>query len=97
MAHLLLKIPTCSLIRKRPPAPSQAASQPAPEPRSYLIAFKDHSVYSALAYWVEDHTLHYVTTQNTHNQADVTEVDLDFTKKLNSDRNMPFSLTPATH
>ena len=80
-----------------PPAPSQAASQAAPEPRSYLIAFKDHSVYSALAYWVEDHTLHYVTTQNTHNQADVTEVDLDFTKKLNSDRNMPFSLTPATH
>ncbi len=76
--------------------PSQPASTPpSPEPRSYLIAFKDHSVYSALAYWVEDHTLHYVTTQNTHNQADVSLIDLDFTKKLNQDRNMAFSLTPT--
>jgi len=81
-----------------PNRPAQMeAPQPAPEPRTYLIAFKDHSVYSALAYWVEDHTLHYVTPQNTHNQADVTLVDLDFTKKLNTDRNMPFSLTPPQH
>ena len=61
------------------PAPSaQAAAPIAPaEPRTYLIAYKDHSVYSALAYWVEDHTLHYVTTQNTHNQADVNLIDVD--------------------
>jgi len=49
----------------------------------YLIAFKDHSVYSALAYWVEDKTMHYVTPQQTHNQASLDLIDMDFTKKLN--------------
>jgi len=64
--------------------------------RYYLLAFKDHSVYSALAYWVEDKTLHYVTPQNTHNQASLDLVDLDFTKKLNQDRAVPFSIdTPS--
>lgn len=71
-----------------------AAPAPSAEPRTYLIAMKDHSVFSALAYWVEDHTLHYVTPQNTHNQADLSLVDIDFTKKLNQDRNMTLSGTP---
>ncbi len=69
-------------------------SQPA-DPRYYLIAYKDHSIYSALAYWVEASTLHYVTMQNTHNQASLDLVDVDFTKRLNQDRNMPFTLTPS--
>jgi hypothetical protein len=80
-------------IYQQRPSPAQAATEnAAPEPRSYLIAYKDHSVYSALAYWVEDHTLHYVTMQNTHNQADISLIDVEFTKKLNQDRNMSFSL-----
>jgi hypothetical protein len=58
----------------------------------YLLAFKDHSVYSALAYWVEDKTLHYVTPQNTHNQASLDLVDVEFTKQLNRDRAVPFSV-----
>ncbi len=53
-------------------------------PHYFLVAFKDHSVYSALAYWIEDKTLHYVTPQNTHNQASLDLVDMDFTKKLNN-------------
>ena len=52
-------------------------------PHYFLIAFKDHSVYSALAYWVEDKTMHYVTPQQTHNQASLDLIDMDFTKKLN--------------
>ena len=52
-------------------------------PHYFLIAFKDHSVYSALAYWIEDKTMHYVTPQQTHNQASLDLIDLDFTKKLN--------------
>ncbi|HWF07040.1 MAG TPA: hypothetical protein VG297_01185 [Bryobacteraceae bacterium] len=59
----------------------------------YLIAFKDHSVYPALAYWVEDKTLHYVTTQNTHNQASLDLVDIARSKSLNQDRDVPFSIT----
>jgi hypothetical protein len=59
----------------------------------YLIAFKNHSVYSALAYWVEDKTLHYVTTQNTHNQASLDLIDIPRSKMLNQDRDVPFSIT----
>jgi hypothetical protein len=63
--------------------------------RYYLLAFKDASVYSALAYWIEDKTLHYVTPGNTHNQASLDLVDVEFTKKLNQDRNVPFTLAPS--
>jgi hypothetical protein len=81
------------------PPPVRPAAEPeqAPDPRTYLIAYKDHSVYTALAYWIEDHTLHYVTTANTHNQADLSLIDIDFTKKLNQDRNMPFTVPGAAH
>lgn len=58
----------------------------------YLIAYKNHSVYSALAYWVEGDTLHYVTTQNTHNQASLALIDLDQTTKLNAGNSVPFAL-----
>ncbi len=75
-------------------SPARAAPQAA-DPSYYLIAYKDHSIYSALAYWLEDGTLHYVTTQNTHNQASLDLIDLDFTKRLNQDRNVAFTLTPS--
>ena len=58
----------------------------------YLIAYKDHAVYAALAYWVEDKTLHYVTTQNTHNQAALDLIDLNLTKSLNQSREVPFAI-----
>jgi hypothetical protein len=58
----------------------------------YLIAYKNHSVYPALAYWVEDKTLHYVTTQNTHNQASLDLIDLSLTKSLNQTRDVPFAI-----
>lgn len=60
----------------------------------YLIAYKNHAIYAALAYWVEDKTLHYVTTQNTHNQASMDLIDLTLTKSLNQDRQVPFTITP---
>jgi hypothetical protein len=61
-------------------------------PNYYLIAYKNHAVYAALAYWLEDKTLHYVTTQNTHNQASLDLIDLDLTKSLNQARDVPFSI-----
>jgi hypothetical protein len=86
--------------------PEEEYRQPAPPPEDaanpgdpiglpqnyYLIAYRDHTVYSALAYWVEGDTLHYVTTQNTHNQASLALIDLDRTTKLNADRSIPFSI-----
>jgi hypothetical protein len=80
-----------------PPAVTQEArlrpGDPIAEPQNYyLIQYKDHSIYSALAYWIEGDTLHYVTTQNTHNQASLSLIDLDKTAKLNDDRSVPFSI-----
>jgi len=72
-----------------PPAPPQA------EPVHYLIAFKDHTIYSAVAYWVQGDTLHYFTDGNTHNQASVSLVDRDLTRQLNQDSGMEVKLPPA--
>ena len=63
--------------------PTQPTASAEPDHKTYLIAFKDHSVYSAMAYWIEDKTMHYVTPQGTHNQASLDLIDLDFTNKLN--------------
>lgn len=67
----------------RTPPPVDNTADAAPQPHYFLVAFKDHSVYSAFAYWIEDKTLHYVTPQQTHNQASLDLVDLDLTKQLN--------------
>ncbi len=78
------------------PQPSenpQTSGAPIGSPQNYyLIAYKNHAVYSALAYWVEDKTLHYVTTQNTHNQASLDLIDLSLTKTLNQSNDVPFSI-----
>jgi hypothetical protein len=70
-------------------APQAIVTQPAEdtaagsEPAHYLIAFKDHTIYSAVAYWVEGNTLHYFTTGNTHNQVSLALVDRELTDRLN--------------
>ena len=66
---------------------------PLSEPQNYyLIVYKDHSIHAALAYWVEGGTLHYVTTDNAHNQVSLDLVDIGASTKLNSDHNVPFSI-----
>ena len=81
-------------IPQQQPAPA-AAAQPATEQPHYLIALKDHTIYSAVAYWVQGDTLHYFTDGNTHNQASLALVDRDLTKKLNLDSGMEVRLPPA--
>lgn len=77
-----------------PDAGPSADVQPAAAADNYyLIAYKNHSVYTALAYWVEDKTLNYVTSGNTHNQASLDLIDLELTKTLNQARGVPFSIT----
>jgi hypothetical protein len=66
---------------------------PMGEPQNYyLIVYKDNSVHAALAYWVEGGTLHYVTTDNAHNQVSLDLVDVAASTKLNSDHSVPFSV-----
>lgn len=73
-------------VYRTPPsvdATADAAANAIAPPHYFLVAFKDHSVYSAFAYWIEDKTLHYVTPQQTHNQASLDLIDMDLTKRLN--------------
>jgi len=61
----------------------------------YLVAFKDHTIYSAVAYWVDGETLHYFTTGNTHNQASISLIDRELTNRLNRELGLDFRLPPA--
>jgi hypothetical protein len=79
------------LIEAPAPTPQEWSMS---EGRYYLIAYKDHSVYTALAYWMESGALHYVTPQNAHNQVSLDLLDLDLTKKLNAGRGLGFNLPP---
>src|SRR5574340_473146 len=60
-----------------------AAAQPSP---GYPFAFKDHSIYSSVAYWVEGDTLHYFTSGNVHNQVSMSLLDRPLTLRLNKER-----------
>jgi hypothetical protein len=84
---------------KDPTTPTAAddfllAEEPASTTESsrYLIAFKDRSIYSAVAYWVDGDTLHYFTSGNTHNQASVSLVDRDLTERLNKESGLEVKL-----
>lgn len=70
-----------------------AAAQPAPAPSViFLIAMKDHTIYPAVAYWVQNGTLNYIDRQGTRNQVPLTQVDRDFSVQLNKDRKIDFAL-----
>jgi hypothetical protein len=72
---------------RNPESPS--VYQPEPEqtdqPSSdhFLIALKDHTVYSVVAYWADNDTLHYFTSGNVHNQVSLSLVDRALTLRLN--------------
>ena len=81
-------------------------AHPAPEPEAgdeegngqatiYLIAYKDHSIYPALGYWIEGDTLNYITTQGSHNRASVELIDKQFSEQLNQERGVDFRLAIA--
>jgi hypothetical protein len=76
------------------PQSQPAAEEPAPtdEPQHYLIAFKDHTIYSAVAYWVDGDTLHYFTAGNTHNQVSVSLLDRALTQRLNQESGVAFKI-----
>ena len=52
----------------------------------------DHTILPVVAYWVDGATLHYVTLQSVPNQVSLSQVDRDFSRKLNADRHVPFAL-----
>jgi len=77
-----------------PAAPDQETlSVPDDEqPTIYLIAFRDHTIMPAFAYWTEGHTLKYVNMDHGINQATLDLVDRDLSYRLNQERNVDFKL-----
>lgn len=72
--------------------PAAAQEDNTTEPLHYLIAFKDHTIYAATAYWVDGDTVHYFTAGNVHNQASLALVDRDFTERLNREAGLDVRL-----
>ena len=73
-------------------APPRAPVETQADPAYYLIALKDNSIYSAVAYWLENDTLHYVTSGNVRNQVSLDLVDKPLTEDLNKTRQVPVRL-----
>ncbi|HEY2843037.1 MAG TPA: hypothetical protein VGJ09_05275 [Bryobacteraceae bacterium] len=77
---------------------------PAPQPNNdqsantggqqvmFLIALKDHTIFPAVAYWVEGDTLNYITVQGAKNSVSIDLVDRDFSKQINQERKVEFGL-----
>ncbi len=80
------------IVEEPPPAQDQESAS---QQTHYLIAFKDQTVYSAVAYWVEGDTLHYFTTGNTHNQVSLSLIDRELTHRLNRESGLEVRLPPA--
>lgn len=85
---------TGSVRTYRAPAKKTAAPSPDDDRVMFMVALKDSSVYTAVAYWVEGETLHYITTQGDHNQVSLDLVDRATSDKLNRGRKVPFRLPP---
>jgi hypothetical protein len=78
------------------PAPVQQSApmvyNQAPEPVIYLIAMKDHTIYAANAYYVENGVLNYTTLQGSQNSASLELVDRELSDRLNRERKVAFGL-----
>jgi hypothetical protein len=85
-------------IAPSPPAPPvqvqvfQGGVSVQPGDTIYLIAFKDHRIQAAIAYWVDANVLHYVTREHEQKQVLLESIDRAFTEQLNRDLHVQFSL-----
>jgi hypothetical protein len=62
------------------------------KPTIYLIAFKDQRIVKALGYWIEGTVLHYVSVEYALNQASITLIDPDLSRRLNHERGIKFEI-----
>lgn len=58
----------------------------------YLIAYTDHVIRAAVAYWVEGETLHYVDREHEQHDTPLSTIDRTFSEQLNRDRRVEFRL-----
>ncbi len=76
-------------------APSAPRPEPAADQPLFFIALNDSSVYTAVAYWVENGTLNYVTPQGKHNQVSLSLIDRETTMRLNQGSKFQIHLPAA--
>ncbi len=65
------------------------------KPNIYLIALKDSTVRTAIGYWREGGTLHYLTPESTVNRVSLDMVDRELSERLNRERKLEFELPVA--
>jgi hypothetical protein len=65
--------------------------QPSEYTNLFFIALNDGSVYTAIAYWVEASTLHYMTPEYIHNQVSLALVDQKTSAALNTNQSVPLA------
>jgi hypothetical protein len=99
--------PTVIVVYPPPPAP-QVIVEERESPRTvrseirdytdqsvvFLIALKDQSIVSALAYWVVDDTLNYIDTNGQKQQTPLWQVDRALSERLNRAKKIDFGLPP---
>ena len=83
------------VVYQAPPPQQPAYQAPANSTPEYLIAFNDHNIKIAVAYWTEKSNLKYVTTDHEIKTAPLSSVDRDLSMRLNQERRVTFSL-PAS-
>ena len=64
------------------------------QPTVFLIALKDHTVVAAIAYWVQDDGLNWISRDAKTNMMSLSLVDRTFSKQLNDERKVQFRLPP---
>jgi len=64
------------------------------DPVQFFIAMKDGWVTIALAYWIREGTLHYITLEGSHNMVSLNLVDRPKSARLNEAGRVPFILPP---
>ncbi len=62
------------------------------KPTVYLVAMRSGEVYTAVAFWLEEGTFHYITPNHVHNRASVELVDTGLSRQLNEERGLEFKL-----
>jgi hypothetical protein len=68
------------------------AVEEVPDRVEFFIAFNDHSVRTAVAYWVQDETVHYITPHGSHNLVSISLIDRTLSARLNSGNLVQFIL-----
>ncbi len=62
------------------------------QPPDYSIAFNNHQIVHAIAYWVKDGRLHYVTQDHSLHDVPLGDVDRLFSEQINRDKGVDFRL-----